>query len=485
MRRCYRLTLCLLITGCAVGPDYEPPEMALAKSFSTTEVAQSSAEETLTSWWRSFDDQQLEKLIGEAVGSNKDITAAISRVNEVRALKGAKIYDLYPTIESAAEYQNSRSSEALDNFGNIRDRDTETYTAGFDAFWEIDIFGRVRRSVEQSEALESASLAELQDVTRIVIAEVARYYFILRGAQAELDVARGNAANQENTVKFIETRFKLGASSEFDLVRAKTQLHSTQATIPPLESAVKTSIHRLGVLTGVQPQTLITQLELPAKLPQYVGPVALGDPASLIRRRPDVNAAERRLAAATAGIGVAEGELFPKLTFTGTLVVQASQADRLGDGAGAYTMLPRISWPAFNFGRVHAKYRAAEAQAQTELALYERSVLTALEELENSLTKFGNERKRRDLLQLASSGSAKATEIATAQYRDGLANFLDVLEAQRAQLLAEAQLSISETQLSLALVDIYKSLGGGWQDVHFNEQTDSDKGGQASLQKQN
>lgn len=453
---------------CAVGPDYVAPTRELPASFAGSTPSM-TADPTLPVWWVSFNDGMLTNLVAEAIEGNYSIDAALARVNQSRALRQLSFYDLVPTITTQGGFTRSKDSTArIPAVGSI-DLTHEFYSASADASWEIDLFGRVRRQNEQRRAEEQGSQAALDDALRLVIADVATNYFTLRGAQASLEVARENVRSQEETVALIRAQAAGGVVSELDVARASTQLKSTQAIIPPLESAIKVAMHRLAVLTGRNPAELEPVLQVAAKLPRYDGPVALGDPAALLRRRPDVRIAERALAAATAGIGVAEGDYFPKVTFIGSLGFEASTPSRFGeDGTDMYLLSPRISWPALDMGRVIARVHAADARAQEALALYQQTVLAALEEVENSLVRFAKERERRDLLKEAALQSDKATELARIRYKEGGADFLTVLDAQRAQLAAEAQLSESETQLAINLVGIYKALGGGWEGAELS-----------------
>jgi len=428
-----------------------------------------TADPTLPVWWVSFNDGALTNLVAEAIEGNYTIDGALARVNQSRAVRQLSFYDLLPTVTSQGGYTRAKDSTSRIPAPGPIDLTREFYSASADASWEIDLFGRVRRQHEQRRAEEEGSQAALDDVLRLVISEVATNYFALRGAQASLGVARENVSSQEETVALIQAQAAGGVVSELDVARASTQLKSTQAIIPPLEIAIQVAIHRLAVLTGRNPAALESSLQVAANLPRYDGPVALGDPAALLRRRPDVQVAERALAAATAGIGVAEGDFFPKVTFIGSLGFEASTPSTFGDkGTDLYLLSPRISWPALDMGRVIARVHAADARAQEQLALYQQTVLLALEEVENSLVRFAKERERRDLLKEAALQSDKATELARIRYKEGGADFLTVLDAQRAQLAAEGQLSESETQLAINLVGIYKALGGGWEGAELS-----------------
>ena len=468
-----------LLSACAVGPDYEAPKHDVDASFKDSNDKQYEQNEILIDWWRSFNDQKLNELIDDTVRGNKTVAQALARVNEARAFRQESEFDLLPTITSAGSYQklhNATSTLPFDTTSGATSSPTigyktyqEIYQVGADATWELDLFGRVRREVEENRAAEDASMGDLQDALRVEIAEMATNYLELRGAQATLAVAAKNAKSQSETVRLTKAQADTGQASELDTARAEAQYHGTEATIPPLEASIKTYIHRISVLTGRNPEELEDELLKGVPIPNYKGAISIGDPVAMLRSRPDVHAAERRLAAATADIGVNEGNLFPKVTFNGTLTMQATTPQRFGDdGTGAYAFGPNITWPFLDMGHQIAKVHVSTAHQKEVLAQYEQSVLTALEETENALAQFSSERRRRDSLRAAAERSAKAASIAQERYKAGSQDFLTVLDAERTQLQAESDLSVSDTQLRVDLVALYKALGGGWQGVEIH-----------------
>lgn len=455
------------LVACSVGPDYEPPAIQTEKSFMGEQGASASSDPVALHWWKGFSDPVLDNLIVTAVKDNLTLQAAVSRVNQARALSQQRLLNLFPTVTTSADLTDQRFANQ-GAFGGLggggrRAFEVEIYSAGFDAFWEIDIFGRVRRSVEQAQGESEATIADLEDAIRILVAEVARTYFELRGYQEQSKVAKFNAENQDKVVGISDALFKGGQNTEFDLMRAKALLYNTLATVPTLNAEAKNSIYKLAVLLGKQPQELVSVLEASGGFPQYSGPVSLGDPATLIQRRPDVRAAERRLAAATAGIGVAKGDLFPKITFTGNVSLQARNfKDLLSDSGESWNFGPRISWAAFDLPRVFAQVDAAEEATKEALATYQQAVLTALQDVEGALARFSASRERRDLLAKSVEQSQKATEIAKIQYENGLIDLLPVLDAQRSVFTAQEQYTASQTELLTNLVALYKALSGGW-----------------------
>ena len=466
--------LTLQLSGCVlVGPDYEKPAIEVAPKFSGTdglqEVTQAPVDPAQL-WWKNFNDPDLSALIEQAVVANNDLESALSRVNQARALRREAFLDLFPTITADGTYNRTHiptSTFAGGAFKTGKNHITNEYfSTGFDAFWELDLFGRVRRQIEARDAESAASVAELRDAIRIVVSEVARNYFILRGTQQQITVAKENAKTQEQVVKIAEALFKGGQSTEFDVVRAKAQNSSTLAVIPTLEARAQATVYRLAVLCGRQPGEIAPDLATTKHLPAYTGPVTIGDPAMLLQRRPDIIAAEARLMAATAGIGVAKGDLFPKVTFNGSVSLQArSVGDLTTPNSDSYSLAPNISWAAFNMGRVLANIDFAEAQRDGALAQYEQSILVALEDTESALAQFGASRKRRDLLADAVDQSSRAVQIARTQYENGLVDLLPVLDAQRAQLNSQIELTQSQTELVTSLVSLFKALGGGWDEA--------------------
>lgn len=466
----------LLLSGCAlVGPDHKLAPTEVAGAFANASHRVFSSDAVDTRWWRAFNDKELDRIVDLAVRRNHDRRIAAARLGEARALRRETGFDRYPTVTAEASYANERLSEASFPGGRLTERDRDLYDAGFDASWELDFFGRVRRSIEARSAEVAAMEASLRDVLVSLIADVARNYFELRGTQHQLAVGQRNAENQRQTLSLTVARLEGGRGTELDTARARAQLDATRAGIPPLEAAVRRAMHRLGVLTGSRPEALVAELEAPAALPDLPRLVALGRPEDLLRRRPDIRVAERNLAAATARIGVATADLFPRVTFIGSIALEASSFSGLGgSGSDAYSFGPSIRWAAFDLGRVRARIEVADTRAEADLALYERTVPTALEETENTLVTFGREQSRRDLLRTSAEASARAAELARLRFEDGVADFLTVLDAERTMLEAQDRLARSETDTAIALVAVYKALGGGWETATRGAQIEQD-----------
>jgi len=461
-----------LLSACAVGPDYEMPAIEAPEAFAHAAHPEFSGHSAEVSWWKLFDDKELTVLVDQTVLNNRDLKTARANLREARALYMEAGLNLAPIVSSHANYnEQKRSIGSLNNRAFVP-RELKLYNIGFDAFWEVDFFGRVRRNVEASSDEVEAQEASLRDLSVSLIAEVARNYFELRGLQNQLAVAKKNAENQAKTLDITNTRLENGRGTELDTSRAIAQLDSTRAIIPPLESAIYQAIHRLGVLTGQPPDALIKRLEQPRPMPRIPETIQIGSPAELLRRRSDIRIAERTLAAATARIGVATADLFPRVTFVGTISLEASSLSGIGAaGSDAYSVGPRISWAALDLGRVYARIKAADASAEASLAQYEQTVLSALEETENALVNYNRVRARQALLAQAAKASERAHELAHLRFEEGIADFLTVLDTELRLLQDQSQLAQSETATATALTALYKALGGGWESTVDSKRT--------------
>jgi len=454
----------VFLSGCAVGPNYKAPQTSVAASFANSPTNVAAADETaLATWWRGFNDARLDGLVDRAIAHNHDLRIATANLKEARALRRLTTFDLAPTVQGNADYQNGLLSKSAALPGASRgDREFELYDPGFDATWELDLFGRVRRSVQAANAQLGSVEATRVDVLVSVTAEVARNYFELRGLQNQLAVARKNADVQTETLKITQSRLDGGRGTDFDVSRSRSLLNLTLSTIPPLEAAIQKTIYRIAVLTGQQPTALTSELSAPEPLPSGMPGIALGDPATLLRRRPDIRAAERSLAAATARIGIATADLFPRVSFTGSVGLQAETFAGLGkSGADTWNFGPRITWAALDLGRVHARIKAADARTEASLAFYERTVLTALEETEGAIVDFAQEQSRQQFLVISAQASQNAANLAHQRFEGGVTDFLSVLDAERTLLEAQDRLAASQTRTATAFVAIYKALGGG------------------------
>jgi multidrug efflux system outer membrane protein len=458
MRYVSLLVVGALLQACAVGPDYRAPDTA-ATPFVAAQSAGLAEESFEAAWWEQFGDPVLDGLIERALAQGLDLKIALARVAEARAVLGASRRDRWPGV--SAEIGRSESRAQQPGFTTER-IDVDSYDAGLATLWELDLFGRVRRGVEAAGAEADAAVAELRDAQVLLAAEVARNYIELRGAQKRLRVARQNVGYGRETLELTRVRLELGRGSELDVASAAARLASTEATIPPLVAAETLAANRLAVLLGERPGALAAELAF-REVPPHLTTLAVDSPAALLKRRPDIRAAERTLAAATARIGVARADVFPRLTLSGFIGFIAGDADELGESPSrAWSLSPVLSWAGFERG-THADVRVAEARAEAALAAYELTVLRALEETENAFAIYSTERQRLESVVDQATASRRAAELARIQYREGALDFLRLLDAERTLLEAEDQVAAAEAALNAAVVRIYKALGGGWE----------------------
>lgn len=453
-----------LLAGCAAGPDYKQPEVAVPEAFAGGKAAAYTGSQIAPGWWRQFNDPLLVELVEQTLAHNYEMQAAKANLNQARALYLEAGLNLLPQISAHGNYTDSQRSTAALNNRSYVPRGLRLLNTGFDAYWEVDFFGHVRRNVEAVEDEAEAEQASLQDIGVSLIAETARNYFELRGLQKQLDVAEKNTVNQQLTLELTQKKLDYGRGTELDVSRALAQLETTRATIPGLKTEIARAIHRLGVLTGQLPDALTGRLVQPAGLPVAPDSIAIGSPAELLKRRPDIRIAERTLAAATARIGVAMADLFPRVTFSGTIALEGNKFGSITtSGSDTYSFGPRISWAFLDMGRVYARIKAADANAAASLAQYQQTVLNALEETENALVAYNQQRVRRVSLATAAAASEKANELAHMRYQAGVADFLTVLDTELRLLEDQSQLAQSETATATALTAVYKSLAGGWE----------------------
>ncbi|WP_426031456.1 efflux transporter outer membrane subunit [Caulobacter sp. DWP3-1-3b2] len=449
-----------LLSACAVGHDYKTPVTAPVV-LQNAPAATYSAAQPEADWWKLFGDPVLDGLVSQALAGNLDLKVAVARVDEARALfKDARL-DQLPRVTASGGYQKSDQQQPGSNGERV---EGETYTGGFDAGWEIDLFGRVRRGVESARAEAGAAKADLRDAQVTIAAEVARNYLELRGAQARLAVANRNLETQRETVRLTKVRYDAGAGSPIDVASAQARLNATEAVIPALITAEKRANYRLCVLTGQRPGALNATLVVQnAEVTPLITALPIGDATDLLRRRPDVQAAERRLAAQTAKVGVATADLFPRVRVTGFIGFLSGSAGGFGNSASqAWSVAPTVSWPALDLGGAHQRLKAAQARNDASLAVYDQTVLGALEDLENALVGYRQQQAQLVSLTNQAAASRRAAELARIQYKEGGIDFLVLLDAERTLLAAEDSLTVAETGVNTNVVAIYKALGGGW-----------------------
>lgn len=465
------ILLCLAASsGCAVGPDFKPPEAPVPAGWAGPPPLPSvtPAEEDLAKWWTLFDDNMLASLIQEAVESNLDVKFAEARIRQARAARGIAESFLGPTVDATASYQRSETAVSPTT-GTGRSSDntvrvtTNQYFAGFDAAWELDIFGGVRRSIEAADADLQASVEARRDVLVTLTAEVARNYIDLRAFQQRISLARQNLEAQKHSAKLTRQRFEAGLASRLDVANAEAQVATTAAVIPLLEASARQAIYSLGVLLGRPPAALIQELAPALAIPTAPPSAPMGVPSELLRRRPDIRQAEAAVHAATARIGMAEADLYPRFTITGSIGVKASDFGSWLDWSSRlWNIGPGVTWRVFDMGRIRSDIAQQEALQVQSLIAYQKTVLTALQEVEGALIALDKEQEHRKALVDAVAFNQKAVDLSIKLYTEGQTDFLNVLQAQRALFVTQDALTQSTQTISTNLVALYKALGGGW-----------------------
>ncbi len=450
------LVAMLLATGCAVGPHYKPPKPDVVK-FHAADANLITEQPFNTRWWNQFEDPILDSLVDRSLASNNGIRIARARLAESRAIFDERKLDRFPTVPVAASYQHSK--EQIPGFGDQR-RTINNFTAGFDAFWEADLFGRVSHGIAATRADNQAFEADLHDVQVSVVSELARNYFELRGAQWRLAVADRSLTNQRETLRLTQLRRDAGVGEEQDVASAAARVAAIEATIPSLNLDVARAEYRLAVLTGTRPGELNADLT-PRTYPAIAKALPIGNPGELLQRRPDVRSAERRLAASTERQGVAVASLFPQVSVSGFLGFVAGRGSVFFTGdSRAWSVSPGLSWSAFDLGRARARVRGSSAATEESLAFYEETVLRALEETEDALANYHAQQARLIKLNDQARESKRAADIARLRYREGVVDFLSLLDAERTQLQAEDAVAESEKDVYVAVIALYKALGG-------------------------
>lgn len=471
-RRVLTVSLAALLSACSVGPDFERPALPAVSSYARLDatVRQEPAPDAGPAFWRGFNDPELTKLVELALRHNHDVQLALANYQQANAMLGSAKYDLLPTLTASSQASNERSSASQQPGVAAADRDYHQYQGRVGFSWELDLFGRVRRSVEAQRADTRASADDMAAMQVAVVGELAQTYFQLRGWQEQLGIARDNAANQAQTLSLLQLRQGAGMASAFDVDRSRAQLETTRASIPPLEAQIALATHRIGVLTGNVPESLISELAAPAALAQLPANVPMQAPGELLRRRPDVAAAEHRLAASTARIGVATADLFPRFTLGGLIGTQALDAGSLfARDSETRSLILGVDGSFLNVGRVRARIAASNAQAAGELASYQKAVLTALEETENALVQVSRSEQQRQHLEQAAAASVRAAEAAKVRFDQGAIDLLALLDAENVRLQSQDALAQSRVGYTLAVVSLYRAMAGGWPEYMADE----------------
>ncbi len=455
----------LVIGGCNVGPDYVRPEAAMPSTWaSAREGGATDGPAQVTAWWTTFGDPTLNALIERAVAGSYDLRAATSRLVEARAQRGVTASLLLPSVDATGGYDYRRLSGES---GQGRAVEGDLFQAGFDATWEVDVWGRVRRSVEGADADISVAEENRRDVVVTLVAEVARNYVELREQQRRLSIAQNNAQIQQDAVDLAASRLQAGLGTDLDVARAQANLASTQSQIPVFQAGIRGAMYRLAVLVGREPGALVIELSPAQAIPGHPPTVPVGLPSDLLRRRADIRSAERAVAGASARIGVAVADLLPRFSLTGSFGFEGTTiGDTASSDARFFSVGPSVRWPIFEAGRIQSNIQAADARTQTAIAEYHQTVLQALSDVETALSNYARQQDRQAKLEAGVSASRRAVVLATELYSKGLSDFLSVIDAQRQLLQAEDELAQTNRQVSAELIALYKALGGGWESVY-------------------
>lgn len=467
------ILVCILLSSCApVGPDYSPPQIAIPDTFQPVLPEETSRTAIPGSWWELLGDDTLAELIKHAAIANLDIRVAKERLRESRAGRKLARAGFFPsigaggTVRTQQQSENSPSTPKFPPGFPQADTKSDLYRVGFDASWEIDIFGGVRRSVEAAEARVDSVESTHNDIIRVVLAEVALNYIELRGLQQRKKVLLKNLRVQKDTFEFTRNLLITGLGTELEVSQARAQLLSTEAELPGLEASIQLRIFQINNLLGEQPGSRNQQLMVYKPLPDIPEAMFTDIPSQVLRRRPDVKAAERSLAAEVADIGIATADLFPRVSLLGGFGGESASMDNLvSNGSGFWSIGPSFNWPLFQGGRIRANIEAQSAQSAAALLIYEKTVLAVLQEVNTALVEHAYERKTSKSLRSAINETRNSVQLSTTLYQEGLSDILTVLNAEALLLSVEEKFVSSQTREWTSLIRLYKALGGGWQEA--------------------
>lgn len=461
-----------LSSACAVGPRYTRPEVSLPAGWRDAQAGQpgDGRAVVLDQWWTSFHDPLLDRLIRRARDGNLDLRIASARIREARAARGIAAAGALPEAAAFGGYARVRRSDQVPPFNQASGagsafgpRDQNLFEAGFDASWELDVFGGVRRDKEAALAQVQSVEEARRDILVTLLADVARNYVEVRSAQRRLAIIDRTLGSERDTLGLVRVRAQAGLATDLDVARAEGLIASTEAERPRLHRQAGEAEHRLGLLIGRGPEALTSELAAPGPIPLAPPEVPGALPSELLSRRPDLRRAERDLAAATARAGVARADLFPRFAITGNFGRRSAQAGDLGSSSSQFwSFVPGVRWPFLSGGRIRANIRVQDARQEQALREYERSILTAAQEVADALLAQARERERQGSLRAAVRATRRALDVSLQRYTGGLENFLSVLDAQRSVYAADDALVQGERDLVLSVVSVYKALGGGW-----------------------
>ena len=465
------LALVLLITGCTtLGPDFKRPDAPAAATWQTTDDALAGEPVDQAEWWKLFNDPVLDELIDTAHRQNLPLQIAGLRILEARAQLGIARGNRYPQSQQVgASATANELSENSPNFSSSIDDEFANYQAGFDAAWELDFWGRFRRGIESADANLSATVADYNNALVSLSAEVARTYVTIRTLEERLHLARANIALQEESLRIATVRFKNGATSELDVQQATSNLADTQALVPVLLKSLRQANNGLSVLLGMPPADLTEMLGGTGTIPVAPVQAAAGVPADLLRRRPDVQAAELQAASQSARVGVAEADLYPSFSLVGSIGFQSSDTgsssagDLFDSDSLFFSAGPSFRWNILNYGRIRNNVRVQDARLQQTLVIYRNTVFTAYREVEDAMVAFVQSQQESAFRATSAQAAARSTELANIQYREGSVDFQRVVDSERFLVAQQDQWTSARGDIALNLIAMYKALGGGWE----------------------
>lgn len=457
------LTASLVFSGCMMGPDYRRPETAGPDGWQSFAADPDNGETAdLSQWWTYFNDENLDRLIQQVTTNNLDLKTAAARIQEASALRGVASGDWFPQVNGSAAAASTRLSD-VSGGALVEDRKPDLYNVGIDASWELDLWGRIRRSVESADASLQASVEAYRDTMVVLFAEVANAYLSTCELQMRISLARKNIENQKDTLDLTTGRYDAGLVPAMDVQQSDLNLARTESSLPSLEQQLAASYNRLAVLTGRTPQELRSELGHIAQVPSPDFSVLEDLPTDILRQRPDVRQAEQQLIAQSAQIGVAKADLLPRISLSGSFALESYHIGDLGDsGSQAWQFGPSLRWSLFQGGRIRNNIRAEEARTEQAVFQYQQAVLLALEDVENAFVSYRQERDRLEYIRRSVSAASQYTRQVNTLYENGLVTFLNVLDAERSLAEQEDSMAQSAGQLSRNIVGIYRSLGGGW-----------------------
>jgi NodT family efflux transporter outer membrane factor (OMF) lipoprotein len=465
------LSCLFALAGCTVGPDYHRQDIDVPSSWvgKTEPIKDSPDYSELANWWTEFDDPNLTSLIERSISTNLDLLAAQTRIQQARAAKGIAAGRLWPQADAGGSYSRGRIPIQGNPDADAPTRDL--FQTGLDAAWELDVFGGLRRSIEAADADVQFAIENHRDVLVTLVSEVALNYVELRGFQQEIVIAQNNLKAQQQTAELTHKKFQGGLIGTLDVANADAQVATTASQIPRLEAAAQQTIYNLSVLLGLEPSALLKELSPTNSIPFAPPQVPIGLPSELLRRRPDIRRAEAAIHSTTARIGVATADLYPKFSLTGSVNFQNNTLNGLINSNNRFwTAGPAVDWQIFSAGRVRSNIELQKALQQESMFAYQKTVITALADVENALVAYAKEYERHQALTDAVAHNRKAVDSATQLYEHGLTDFLNVLVAQRSLFASEEALVQSTRNLSIDLVSLYKALGGGWDGSEINQQ---------------